>query len=86
MRQKEALEKMMMPLIEGLGFTWVALQIFTQGKRSILRLYVDKPGGITINDCERVSRQVRAVLEVENPIAGDYMLEVSSPGIKNSEA
>ena len=48
--------------------------------RGILRLFIDRPEGITLDDCERVSRQVGALLDVENPIVDDYNLEVSSPG------
>jgi len=46
-----------------------------------LRIYIDRPEGITIDDCERVSRQVSTILDVENPISGRYTLEVSSPGL-----
>jgi len=47
----------------------------------LLRVYIDKPDGIGIQDCERVSRQLGSLLDVENPIAGEYTLEVSSPGL-----
>ena len=46
-----------------------------------MRLYIDGPDGVTIDDCERVSRQVSAVLDVEDPLSGEYTLEVSSPGL-----
>lgn len=81
MRQHAALEKLIAPIVDSLGLTWVGLQYFPQGKRSILRLFVDKPGGVSVDDCARVSRQVNAVLSVENPIPGEYTLEVSSPGL-----
>jgi ribosome maturation factor RimP len=81
MRQHTALEKVIAPIVGSLGLTWVGLQYFPQGKRSILRLYVDKPDGVTVEDCAKVSRQVNAVLSVENPITGEYTLEVSSPGL-----
>lgn len=48
----------------------------------MLRLYIDKPDGIKVEDCERVSRSVGAILDVENVIDGRYNLEVSSPGIE----
>jgi ribosome maturation factor RimP len=55
---------------------------FKRGRSSsILRLYIDKPAGITLQDCERVSRQVGTLLDVEGLIAGRYTLEVSSPGL-----
>jgi len=46
-----------------------------------VRIYIDREDGVTIDDCERVSRQVSAVLDVNDPIAGSYILEVSSPGL-----
>jgi ribosome maturation factor RimP len=47
----------------------------------VLTVYIDRPKGITVDDCERVSREVAAVLDVEDPIPGHYSLEVSSPGL-----
>jgi len=81
MRRHAALEEVVMPVVTGLGYLWVGLQYGTYGKRALIRLYIDKPGGVTAGDCERVSRQVNAVLDVENSILGDYLLEVSSPGL-----
>jgi len=81
MRRHEALEKVILPVVNGFGYQWVGLQYFPQGKKSILRLYIDKPGGIMLEDCAEVSRQVDAVLGVENLIKGEYTLEVSSPGL-----
>lgn len=81
MRRHVELENLIAPIVDSLGLTWVGLQYFPQGKRSILRLFVDKPGGVSVDDCGTVSRQVDAVLSVENPITGEYTLEVSSPGL-----
>lgn len=50
MRQHAALEKLISPIVANLGLTWVGLQYFPQGKRSILRLFVDKPGGVSVED------------------------------------
>jgi len=47
----------------------------------LLRIYIDRPDGVTVDDCERVSHAVSAVLDVEDPIPGQYTLEVSSPGL-----
>lgn len=69
-----------MPIVSGLGLTWVGLQ-YVPGRRALIRLYVDKPGGVSIEDCAQVSRQVNAVLGVENVVTEDYTLEVSSPGL-----
>lgn len=69
------------PTIEGLGFELVRLRLMG-GKRATLQIMADRPeGGIEIEDCARISRAVSAVLDVEDPIAGEYTLEVSSPGI-----
>lgn len=51
------------------------------GGHAVLRVYIDQPAGITVEDCERVSRQLSAALDVEDPIAESYDLEVSSPGL-----
>lgn len=80
MQGQPALEKIITPVVMGLGYVLVGLQQFPQGRHSLLRVYIDKPGGVTLEDCERVSRQVDAVLEVESS-AEDYSLEVSSPGL-----
>ena len=81
MRRHAALENLIAPIVGSLGLTWVGLQYFPQGKRSVLRLFIDKPGGLSVEDCGRVSRQVDTVLSVEKPITGEYTLEVSSPGL-----
>jgi ribosome maturation factor RimP len=81
MRRNSALETIVMPVVTGLGYLWVGLQYGTYGKNSQIRLYIDKPGGVTAEDCERVSRQVSAVLSVEGSNYANYVLEVSSPGI-----
>lgn len=80
MQRHLELEKIILPVVAGLGYQFVGLQQFSQGKHSTIRLYIDKPGGVTIDDCEKVSRQVNAALEVEAPYK-EYMLEVSSPGV-----
>ena len=80
MQRHLELEKIILPVVIGLGYSFVGLQHFSQGKHSTIRLYIDKPNGVTIDDCERVSRQVNAALEVE-PSYQEIMLEVSSPGV-----
>ena len=50
------------------------------GRRGLLRLFIDREGGVTLDDCERVSEQIGALLDVEDPLPGSYVLEVSSPG------
>lgn len=69
------------PTIEGLGFELVRLRLMS-GKRMVLQIMAERPdGGIEVEDCARISRQISAVLDVEDPISGEYVLEVSSPGI-----
>lgn len=58
------------------------LEQLPAGNSSLLRIYIDHSGGIMLKDCEKVSRQVAALLDVEDPIAGEYRLEVSSPGLE----
>jgi len=69
------------PVLESLGFELVLLEYSPSLGASVLRLYIDSPGGITVKDCTRVSREVSGVMDVEDPIRGAYQLEVSSPGL-----
>ncbi|PZQ49815.1 MAG: ribosome maturation factor RimP [Rhodovulum sulfidophilum] len=69
------------PTIEGLGFELVRIRLMS-GKRAVLQIMAERPEGwIEVDDCARISRAVSAVLDVEDPISGEYTLEVSSPGI-----
>jgi len=63
------------------GFELVDVEYRREGGQWILRLYVDRPGGITLDDCAKVSRQVGDLVEVIDPIDHPYTLEVSSPGL-----
>ncbi|MEZ7830128.1 MAG: ribosome maturation factor RimP [Gammaproteobacteria bacterium] len=67
--------------IQVLGLDLWGVELLQQGKYSLLRIYIEREEGVTIEDCEKVSRQVSALLDVEDPIAGEYTLEVSSPGM-----
>jgi ribosome maturation factor RimP len=67
--------------IQALGLELWGVEHIQQGKYSLLRVYIEREEGVTIEDCEKVSRQVSALLDVEDPIAGEYTLEVSSPGV-----
>ncbi|MFC1747258.1 ribosome maturation factor RimP [Pseudomonadota bacterium] len=70
------------PIVEGLGYELVGVEHLPQGKHSLLRIYIDKPeSGVGVEDCEKVSRQVSSMLDVEDPVSGQYALEVSSPGL-----
>lgn len=80
-KKHNALTQMIQPVVTGMGYELVGIDYFIQGKHSLLRVYVDNDHGITVDDCERISRQLNALLDVENPIAHQYTLEVSSPGL-----
>ncbi len=101
--KQEILEGLIRPVVTGLGYECWGIAFLSQGRHTLLRVYIDRPqsapiaaadaetaqedaiqeseSGIFLEDCERVSRQLSAVLDVEDPIAGDYTLEVSSPGM-----
>lgn len=66
---------------EDYGYDLIEVQLLGKGKRTILRVYIDKEGGVTLNDCEFFSKRFENILDVEDPIEGPYTLEVSSPGI-----
>lgn len=76
------LRDMLEPGVRALGFELVEVEYKgAGGGQNVLRVYIDSPKGITVDDCARVSRQVSALLDVEDPIAEAYVLEVSSPGL-----
>ena len=75
------LRDLLEPGIGALGFELVDVEYTRAGGHNVLRLYIDHPDGITVDHCAAVSRQVSAVLDVEDPIPEAYMLEVSSPGL-----
>ena len=77
----QQLQAMLEPTVEALGFELWGLEYLSQGRRALLRLYIDGENGVTVDDCATVSRQVSGVLDVEDPISSDYTLEVSSPGV-----
>lgn len=77
----EQLEEMIEPVVNGLGCQLWGIEKLSQGKYSVLKIYIDAEKGIDVDDCARVSRQVSALLDVEEPLKGDYTLEVSSPGL-----
>ena len=70
------------PSVHALGYELLGVEYVPSGKHSVLRLYIDSEKGIGVDDCEVVSRQVSAIMDVEDPISGQYNLEVSSPGIE----
>ncbi|MDZ4383666.1 MAG: ribosome maturation factor RimP [Thermodesulfovibrionia bacterium] len=69
------------PVIKGLGVALEDMELRKMGRRVFLRVIIDKEGGVVIDDCEQVSREIEAQLDVEDPIPYPYTLEVSSPGL-----
>jgi ribosome maturation factor RimP len=78
---KEELTALIEPAIERLGYELSDLELKVGGQEGMMRIFIDKPEGIDLEDCENVSRQIGAMLDVEDPLPGDYALEVSSPGL-----
>ncbi len=75
------IEHLVRPSIEDMGLEFWGAEYQRQGFTGLLRIYIDKDTGVVIDDCERVSRQVSALLDVNDPIPGNYRLEISSPGM-----
>ena len=75
------MEKLIEPAVEKLGYELSDLELMIGGRVGIVRVFIDKPDGVDLSDCEIVSRQLSAVLDVEDPLPGNYRLEVSSPGL-----
>lgn len=73
--------KIIEPLINSLGITLDRVEFSRMGGRGLLRVFIEKESGVTIGDCEHVSREIEAALDVEDPISYSYVLEVSSPGL-----
>jgi len=69
------------PVVEGLGYEVVDIEFRPHPKDGLLRIYIDQEQGIQLEDCTAVSRQISAMLDVEDPIPGQFNLEVSSPGL-----
>ncbi len=68
-------------LVNAMGYEFVGCELQRQGRGSVLRIFIDNENGITLTDCSNVSRQVSAMLDVDDPVQGQYTLEISSPGI-----
>lgn len=79
--KQEQLQALIAPVVEALECELWGLDYLTRGRSTTLRLYIEHAGGVTLEHCEKVSRQVSSMLDVEDPISGEYTLEVSSPGM-----
>ncbi|PKG84580.1 ribosome maturation factor RimP [Colwellia sp. 75C3] len=78
---EQKLTDLLRPAVEETGKTLRGIEYLSAGNNSVLRLFIDHEDGINVDDCAEVSRQVGALLDVEDPISSEYSLEVSSPGV-----
>lgn len=78
---KQALAQLVEPAVNALGFELADLEVHLSRGGGLLRIFIDAQAGVTVDDCEAVSRQVSSILDVADPIAGNYRLEISSPGL-----
>ena len=69
------------PAVKAVGCELWGIEYLSQGRHATLRIFIEKEAGVQVDDCEKVSKQVSAVLDVEDPIREAYTLEVSSPGV-----
>ncbi|MEH6581104.1 MAG: ribosome maturation factor RimP [Halioglobus sp.] len=75
------IEEMLVTTVEAMGFALWGVEYVASGRHSVVRIYIERDSGITADDCAAVSTQVSSILDVEDPISGEYTLEVSSPGL-----
>ncbi|AEG31639.1 ribosome maturation factor RimP [Thiomicrospira cyclica] len=82
MTLEQKIADLVTPAIEALGMTLWGCEYIAAGKDSTLRIYIDRPDvGVNVDDCALASRQISAIMDVEDPISSAYYLEVSSPGL-----
>jgi len=81
LRKMQDLHNLFEPVVESMGYELVGVEYHGGEHHGVLRIYIDQDDGITVDDCAAVSRQISAVLDVEDPITNAYDLEVSSPGL-----
>lgn len=80
-KSDERLHALLAPTVTALGYILWGVEHLKSGKYATLRVYIDHENGISLADCEKVSHQISAILDVEDPISSAYQLEVSSPGM-----
>ncbi|MBC7106765.1 MAG: ribosome maturation factor RimP [Firmicutes bacterium] len=81
-RVVQVTEELVRPIVEQLGLELVEVEFVREGGRWFLRVFIDKPGGVTLTDCQNVSERLGPLLDVKDPIPHPYHLEVSSPGLE----
>jgi len=79
---QQVITELATPIVDGLNFELVDVEFIKEGTNWYLRVYIDKPGGISIDDCQAVSEKISEILDVKDPIEQGYYLEVSSPGLE----
>lgn len=78
----DTLTKVLEPVVVAMGYELVGIEYRPNKRRALLRIYIDKADGVSVEDCALVSHQISGVLDVEDPLSGQYILEVSSPGLR----
>ena len=78
---KEKIETLVLPILERMGYTLWGCQCLLSHKQPLIRIFIDKPAGILVDDCEQASHAISAVFDVEDIISDHYRLEISSPGL-----
>jgi len=79
---QQVITELATPIVEGLNYELVDVEFIKEGANWYLRVYIDKPGGISIDDCQAVSEKISEILDKKDPIEQFYYLEVSSPGLE----
>ena len=85
MEVREEVRQLAVPLADELGFELVDIEQTSLGHHRIVRVYLDKPGGVSIDDCARFSRRLADAMDMNQIVPGRYHLEVSSPGLERPE-
>ena len=78
---KDKIKEIIEPVINAVGIELYDIEFNKMRSKGLLRVFIEKQGGVTIDDCELISREIEAALDVEDPIPFSYVLEVSSPGL-----
>ena len=81
-KKTDSFEALLSPVVKAMGYEFVGCEYRTHGQFSTLRIYIDNDKGVTLDGCSLVSKQLSAVLDVEDPVGSRYSLEVSSPGLE----
>ena len=79
--KNDLLYQLLEPAVKSLGFELWGIEFQSQGRHSTVCIYIESEKGINVDDCAAVSHQLSGILDVEDPISGEYTLEVSSPGL-----